>query len=652
VNIEHESSSKADLSEIRYSELKNGAKGIALGQEDRFIEVIRKSKAWKLRIVDLAADRLLTAWTTIHDLEDLRSGYKAKAIRAHLSNQTIERALIELQEHEGEWNEHEGDTAETEEASPEIIQYAEELLKDPKMLYRVKKSLDKWVVSEDRSKLLQFILSLSCKSKKDYAFQIVISESAGGKSWKTHHVLSYLPKEWYRIVGRLTRTALEYLKNQDFDLLWIQERRGGKEASNSIRLSSVEDGGTKIWVTERNPETGRFETHEYEVPGRSVVTTTTNPNIDAQDLTRSWLLGVDESPRQTANIIDYQADEAAQPLEFKESLGLSDPDFRPIVHEALRQLEFDYVVIIPFAEELKRFVNTQVLRTRRDFKKLIRLIRVVTLLHQKQRLAFPMKDRRFLVSLPQDAYIALALAWEDFRRTAMGLDQREQRVLEALKLSGEQTRREVAQACSRSMTWAENMLKSLVDKGYVDEDTSCKAYRYMLRFEPEKNPEDVTLPDTDTLEVLELENKVKSFLSRSCITDTLEGTPSFAEYVNPITGETYTSPTTLTLTHDKSEQAAGSVDEKKPVDISVSDSDRLKRSIPQAPTQVTLEDAPFKPENVLQLERITSNVQDKCVTCGFSGRMDWQITFNDGSWGTLCDKCGLRLEEKLGAVEK
>ena len=228
--------------------MKNGAKGIALGVEELFLEVVRKGKAWKLRLIDLAADRLLTAWTTIHDLEDLRSTYKAKAIRAHLSNQTIERVLIELQEHEGEWSDHDGETAETEkeETSPEIVQYAQELLENPKLLYQIKKSMDEWIVSENRSKLLQFVLSVSCRSKRDYAFQIISGESAGGKSWKTHHVLSYLPKEWYRVVGRLTRTSLEYLKDQDFDLIWIQERRGGKEASSSIRLSSIEDGGTKI----------------------------------------------------------------------------------------------------------------------------------------------------------------------------------------------------------------------------------------------------------------------------------------------------------------------------------------------------------------------------------------------------------------------
>jgi hypothetical protein len=64
-----------------------------------------------------------------------------------------------------------------------------------------------------------------------------------------------------------------------------------------------------------------------------------------------------------------------------------------------------------------------------------------------------------------------------------------------------------------------------------------------------------------------------------------------------------------------------------------------------------LEGAPFKPEDVAKLERLTSNVQDKCILCGFYGRMDWQATLHDKSWDMLCEKCGAKLAEKLGEVE-
>jgi len=52
-----------------------------------------------------------------------------------------------------------------------------------------------------------------------------------------------------------------------------------------------------------------------------------------------------------------------------------------------------------------------------------------------------------------------------------------------------------------------------------------------------------------------------------------------------------------------------------------------------------------------KLERLTTNIQDKCVVCGFEGRMDWQVTLHDGSWGLLCGECGVKLSKRLGEVE-
>ena len=51
----------------------------------------------------------------------------------------------------------------------------------------------------------------------------------------------------------------------------------------------------------------------------------------------------------------------------------------------------------------------------------------------------------------------------------------------------------------------------------------------------------------------------------------------------------------------------------------------------------------FTDDEVLKLERLTTDFQDKCVRCGFQGRMHWQVTLHDGTWGLLCDECGHRL---------
>ena len=48
-----------------------------------------------------------------------------------------------------------------------------------------------------------------------------------------------------------------------------------------------------------------------------------------------------------------------------------------------------------------------------------------------------------------------------------------------------------------------------------------------------------------------------------------------------------------------------------------------------------------------KLERLTPDFQDRCVVCGLQGRMDWQITRHDDSWGLLCGSCGEKVEKRL-----
>lgn len=47
-----------------------------------------------------------------------------------------------------------------------------------------------------------------------------------------------------------------------------------------------------------------------------------------------------------------------------------------------------------------------------------------------------------------------------------------------------------------------------------------------------------------------------------------------------------------------------------------------------------------------KLERLTTNIQGKCVVCGFEGRMDWQVTLHDGTRGLLCGECGHSLAKQ------
>lgn len=60
----------------------------------------------------------------------------------------------------------------------------------------------------------------------------------------------------------------------------------------------------------------------------------------------------------------------------------------------------------------------------------------------------------------------------------------------------------------------------------------------------------------------------------------------------------------------------------------------------------------FKVEDILKIDRLTSDIKDERCECGFQGRMDYQATLHDKSWGLLCGSCGHLLMARIGTEGK
>jgi hypothetical protein len=57
-------------------------------------------------------------------------------------------------------------------------------------------------------------------------------------------------------------------------------------------------------------------------------------------------------------------------------------------------------------------------------------------------------------------------------------------------------------------------------------------------------------------------------------------------------------------------------------------------------------------KSTLSLQRLNGLFEDKCVVCCFQGALDWQVNKLDGTYGLLCDQCGLELEKRLNKNEQ
>jgi hypothetical protein len=559
-----------NLPDVHYSTLTSGEKGVAIDPETFFLCVDRAGKRWRFKLLNLVGGLApLTAWFTLEDPEKLRSARAAKPFRDELarlypevSRKILEAVIGVIQQDEYEWQpreEAEGGPSRDEKgqlgrrrgeaepepaekaATPEVEQQADDLLRDPRLLFRVREDMDRTIKGEQENKLLIWLLEITSQTKQDYTFQTLTGESAVGKTALAGGTLKYIPKKWWKKVGRMSRTALDYLKDLDWQLLWIQEARGGAEAAPSIRLSSADDGGLDVWVTERDGETGKFATTEIRLPGRSVMTTTTAVSISPEDATRNWLISVDPSEEQTKRIVEYKLSRAAWPPDLLKALDQEKPDLAPVVKAALLKIDYEAAVIVPYAEDLERIFSHKIVRARRDVDKLLGLIRVIARLHQFQRPIVEIGGQRFIVATAQDALAAFQLGSNPLTETLTGLEKRLKDAYEAVKSLGQATNTTVGIALRRGSEYARRALRVLVEMGYVDVDESQKTHVYSVRVE--KSIDDLQTVFRE-LSSSGMQKKVESWLSMMTSQPLADGTCICVEretlesaYFDPISGE-------------------------------------------------------------------------------------------------------------------
>lgn len=209
----------------------------------------------------------------------------------------------------------------------------------------------------------------------DKSLHIIIhGQSSSGKSYLVNQALRVIPEYDVIKTSFLTPKALAHYKNDlDHKILLIQEQEGADGSDYSIR-TAISEGEIKIITTEKNEATGHFEAVENNVSSKGLVTviTTTRDRVHFENETRVLDGFSDESEEQTKKIVKS----LGQNIKVRDY----DSEFKHW-QAGISQLK-PYEVIIPYAPVLaEEFVTTKV-RSRRDFFKLLMLIKSHTLLNQ------------------------------------------------------------------------------------------------------------------------------------------------------------------------------------------------------------------------------------------------------------------------------
>jgi hypothetical protein len=247
----------------------------------------------------------------------------------------------------------------------ELEPTARGVLADPALLYRVGQAVaGRGVVGEGANVRVLFLAVLS--QVTDAPISVVVKgDSAGGKSFLVSRVLSLLPDEGRIDLTSMSDRALIYdERSYSHKTIVIFEVHGqGSEFCDYIIRTLISEGQIRHQTVESTPH-GLVGREIVKEGPTNFITTTTFPELHAENETRIWTLLVDDSEETTKGVLKVQAEVAS---------GV----FRPAGGDELRQaIEWLKAAgakeaVVPFAALLAEAMPGRPLRLRRDFPRLL-----------------------------------------------------------------------------------------------------------------------------------------------------------------------------------------------------------------------------------------------------------------------------------------
>jgi DNA primase len=338
-----------------------------------------------------------------------------------------------------------------------------DFLKAEDLLKRLNEQIGKaGIVGEENSRLLLFLIIISYLNKSPI-HAIVQGSSGSGKTHIISRIADLMPGE---DVLRFTRITESSLYNWgEFDLfqkiIIIEDLDGLKEdALYALReLISNQFLSSSVSIKDKK---GNNKSAKKEVKGQfSSLSATTKGETYEDNMSRSFLIAVDESKEQTQRIITHQN---------KRNAGEIDPKAQQkavqFIQQMVRRLTH-YEVINPYATKL--LLPEKVHKIRRLNEMYQAVIKQVTFLNQYQR---QLTKEQQLITQIEDIEQATEVLFESIVLKVDELDGSLRQFFERLKKyvkskESEFTQREIRQELNVSKTQLQRFINSLLELEYI-----------------------------------------------------------------------------------------------------------------------------------------------------------------------------------------
>jgi DNA primase len=338
-----------------------------------------------------------------------------------------------------------------------------EFLKAKDLLKRLNELIGKsGIVGEENSRLLLFLIIISYMNKSPI-HTIIQGSSGSGKTLIISRIADLMPQE---DVLRFTRITESSLYNWgEFDLfrkiIIIEDLDGLKEeALYALReLISNQFLSSSVSIKDKK---GNNKSARKEVKGQfSSLSATTKGETYEDNMSRSFLIAVDESKEQTKRIIDHQNQRSAGEIDPKEREKAV-----AFIQQIVRSLKH-YEVINPFATKLQ--LPEKVHKIRRLNEMYQAVIKQVTFLNQYQR--EQTADGKLITTI-EDIEQATEILFESIVLKVDELDGSLRQFFERLKKytkakDTEFTQREIRQEFNISKSQCSRFIIQLVELEYI-----------------------------------------------------------------------------------------------------------------------------------------------------------------------------------------
>ena len=349
-----------------------------------------------------------------------------------------------------------------------------DILKQDNLLQEINKLIEQsGIVGEANSRLLLFIIASSYKTKQPL-HAIVQGSSGSGKTHLISKIADLTPQEDVLRFTRITESSLYNWGEYDLvnKLLIIEDLDGLKEEALFAMRELISNQRLSSSVSIKDKK-GNIKSVKKEVKGVfSSLSATTKGDLYEDNMSRSFLLAVDESQDQTDKIISYQNKRIAGEINETQQEKAKEQ-----LQKILRALKTEEVQN-PYATQIQLPENVH--KKRRLNEMFQSIIKQITIINQYQRRT----QNTSLVTEIEDIENAVEILFESIILKIDELDGSLRQFFEKLKKkfkTDDFTRFEAMETTGFKKTQLQHYINQLVQLEYIKQfGHGNKGYKYKI----------------------------------------------------------------------------------------------------------------------------------------------------------------------------